>query len=382
VEVRSGLAERIHRVGPVPFSVFVDAALYDPVNGFFARGKGAGRGGADFLTSPEVGPLFGACVARVLDGWWRRLGEPDPFVVVEAGAGAGRLCREILRPDPVCAPALRYVMVERSEELRERQRDHLVVEPFEFALGPSAPGGEGEPVELVARVGPIVSALDKLPAVPFEGVVFANELLDNLPFDLVERTDEGWAEVRVGVDTAGRFHEVVLPASEELVAWMAGIEVPVGARLPAQREIETWIDAVAGVVRRGVLVCVDYAADAQKMATRGRGWLRTYREHGRGVDPLDAPGSQDVTADVLLEPMRRAARQAGLTLVAETTQSEWLAGLGIDALVEKGAAIWRAGAARGDVDAIAGRSRASEAAALTDPVGLGAHTVLVWTKAL
>lgn len=380
--MRSSLAERIHRAGPVPFSVFVDAALYDPATGFFARGRGAGRAGADFVTSPEVGPLFGACVARAFDAWWEAMGAPDPFVVVEAGAGTGRLCREVLRAEPECAPALRYVMVERSDELRDRQRDRLVVEPFEFALGPSAPVGEGEPAELVARTGPIVSALDELPAVPFEGVVLANELLDNLPFDLVERTEHGWAEVRVGVDEAGRFHEVVLPASEELEAWMTGIDVPTGTRLPAQRQVEEWIDAAASVLRRGVIVCIDYAADAATMAARGRGWLRTFREHGRGRDPLEAPGSQDLTADVLLEPARRAARQAGLVLAAETTQAEWLAGLGIDALVEEGAAIWRAGAARGDLEAIAGRSRATEAAALTDPGGLGGHTVLVCTKAL
>jgi SAM-dependent MidA family methyltransferase len=81
----------------------MEAALYEPDAGFFARGHGAGRARGDFVTSPEVGPLFGACVARALDRWWRDLGAPDPFVVLEAGAGPGRLCREVLRAEPECA---------------------------------------------------------------------------------------------------------------------------------------------------------------------------------------------------------------------------------------------------------------------------------------
>ena len=164
VESTSGLAERIHRAGPVPFSTFVEAALYDPEPGSSRRGRGAGRAGGDFVTSPEVGPLFGACVARALDRWWHALGGPDPFVVMEAGAGTGRLCREVLRAEPECAAALRYVLVERSAPLRDAQRELLTVEPFEHALGPSSPDLDGGMPEPVGGSGPIVSALEELPA--------------------------------------------------------------------------------------------------------------------------------------------------------------------------------------------------------------------------
>src|SRR5215211_6380558 len=99
------IAERIRREGPIPFDRFVDAALYDEEGGFFTRGGGAGRAGRDFVTSPEVGTLFGGLVARALDGWWRELGTPDPFVVVEAGAGRGRLAADVLRAGPACAAA-------------------------------------------------------------------------------------------------------------------------------------------------------------------------------------------------------------------------------------------------------------------------------------
>ena len=357
----------------------MEAALYDDDTGFFSTGHGAGRAGSDFVTSPTTGPLFGACVARWLDQWWDAHGRPDPFIVVEVGAGDGRLAREVLRAEPVCSPALHYVMVERSAALREAQREMLTVEPFEYALGPSSPGEEGENPTPVERSGPIVAALDELPALTFDGLVIANELLDNLPFDVVERGAEGWLEIRVGVDADDRFHEVLVPASETLEAWLAGIEAPVGARLPVQRAVEEWIDACAAMLRRGAVIALDYAADAPGLVARGRGWLRTYRSHDRGGDPLVAPGSQDITADLLLEPLRRAAGRAGFD-VTETTQAGWLSDLGIERLVEAGRAAWEAGAATGDLAALAGRSRFTEAQALTDPAGLGAHTVLTLTK--
>src|SRR5437764_626791 len=87
-QVAEIVAERARRLGPIPFDEVVDLALYHPEHGFYSTGGGAGRGG-DFLTSPEVGPLFGVVLARALDDWWRDMGEPDPYVVVEAGAGAG-----------------------------------------------------------------------------------------------------------------------------------------------------------------------------------------------------------------------------------------------------------------------------------------------------
>src|SRR3954447_13044889 len=115
-QVHERVAERIRREGPIPFDAFVDIALYGE-SGFFTRARGAGRAGRDFVTSPEVGPLFGALVARALDGWWLDAGSPDPFLVIEAGAGRGRLAADVLAAAPACAGALRYVLVERSPAL-------------------------------------------------------------------------------------------------------------------------------------------------------------------------------------------------------------------------------------------------------------------------
>jgi SAM-dependent MidA family methyltransferase len=153
-------AELIHREGPVTFDRFMEAALYGD-GGFFASGRGARR---DFVTSPETGSLFGACVARALDRYWRTLGEPDPFLVVEAGAGNGRLARDVWRTGPDCLPALRYVLVERAATLRAEQRTRLPLDPPDEALGPFVrPAREDEPVP-ARGAGPVFAPLDELPA--------------------------------------------------------------------------------------------------------------------------------------------------------------------------------------------------------------------------
>jgi len=375
------LADRIRRGGPITFAEFQDAALYDPEAGFFTTGGGAGRVGGDFVTSPEVGALFGTLVARYLDDAWDRLGEPDPFVVVEAGAGRGRLASDVLRALPACTPALRYVMVERSAVLRSEQRELLTVEPAEEALGPVLLGSDPqEDDEWVPGTGPIVASIDELPGIGFEGVVVANELLDNLPVRIVERTGDGWAEVRVGLD-GDRLVAMLVPADATLAAEAdvvaGGAKVTPGVRLPVPTVLADWLAAVAGVLRRGEVLLVDYAENGAGLAARGQGrWLRTYRHHERGGDPLDAPGSQDITCDVSLEYLRSIATRAGFVVADESTQAAWLTDLGVEALVEEGRAVWRERAHLGDLAAISGRSRVGEAAALLDPDGLGSHRVV------
>lgn len=379
------LARLIRREGPIPFDRFVDGALYDAEGGFFAQGRGAGRAGRDFVTSPEVGSLFGALVARAFDRHWEELGRPDPFVVVEAGAGSGRLARDVLRAQPVCAASLRYVLVERSPALRAEQRERLVVEPADEALGPHSPGDEEALPVPVPSSGPVVTALDDLPALTLDGVVFANELLDNLPFGIARWSGTRWEEIRVGLDDRGGFAEVPVPATEAdahaLAELTEGLPLGPGVTLPLPRGLEEWLGAAAASLRRGVVVLVDYVHPVAAVVGREpSSWLRTYREHHRGAPPLHAPGSQDVTADVVSEQLERAAHAAGLRVVADHSQAEWLVGLGIDELVEEGRRVWAERAHVGDLEAIAGRSRANEAAALTDPAGLGAHRVVVLTR--
>jgi SAM-dependent MidA family methyltransferase len=376
-KVATHLAQVIHREGPITFDRFMDAALYGE-DGFFASGHGAGRAGRDFVTSPEVGPLFGLCVARALDRLWHALDDPDPFLVVEAGAGNGRLAREVLRADPECLRALRYVLVERSPQLRAEQRTRLPLEPVDEALGPFVRRSDDDQPEPALLAGPVFASLEELPALSASGaVVLANELLDNLPFGIAQYDGNRWLEVRVARDDSG-FVEVLVPADTDTdldtdLDAAVGAAVAPGTRVPIPRGIDEWFRACESVLREGFVLVVDYATALAELSERP--WLRTYRSHARGTDPLDSPGEQDITADVVLEQLDAAAPFAHLRA---DRQADWLAALGIHDLVEDGRRAWEAGAATGGLDALAGRSRIAEAAALTDPAGLGGHRVVLF----
>ena len=306
-------------------------ALYHPMLGFYETGGSAGRTG-DFLTSPEVGPLFGAVLARALDAWWEELGQPAPFTVVEAGAGRGALAKAVLAAAPACGPALRYVAVERSAALRDQH-----------------PAG--------------VESAAALPEEPFTGVVLANELLDNLPFGLLERQAGGWAEVRVGADLA----EVLVPVG-------AGPEVdaPAGARIPVQGAARAWVEQARELVHRGRVVAIDYADTTPSLARRPwTDWVRTYRGHGRGTHPLADLGGQDITCEVAVDQLPPAT--------ANRSQAEFLRAFGVDELAAEARRAWQERAHIGDLQAVTARSRVHEAQALTDESGLGAFRVMEWS---
>jgi SAM-dependent MidA family methyltransferase len=334
------LAARIRTEGSISYSAFLDAALYDDDGGFYAAVGSAGRRG-DFITSPEVGPLFGAVLARALDSWWHELDEPAPYRVVEAGAGRGVLARSVLAAAPVCAAALEYVMVDRSARLRAEQ-------PAGGALRSAA-------------------TIDA-PA----SVVLANELLDNLAFDVAEWRDGGWLEVRVGLDDAGAFCDVLgepvddpsLPPGRD------------GARVPRQAAAQAWLRHVRAHVPHGRVVVIDYARSTAEMRDAAPGeWLRTYRGHQRGGSPLADVGAQDVTCDVAVDQLA-----AVWTPDVDRTQAEFLRAHGLDELVEEGRRVWSERAGVGDLAALKARSRVREADALTDPAGLGSFRVLEWVN--
>jgi SAM-dependent MidA family methyltransferase len=360
-ELEERVAGEIRRRGPVPFSEVMDLALYDPEHGFYASGGAAGRRG-DFITSPEVGPLFGAVVARAVDDWWRERGKPDPFVVIEAGAGAGTLAIAVLAANLACAPALRYVLVERSAALRARQADHLALEDPALAFAPDrAEDEDGELHPPEVATGPIVVSLDSMPRLHGSAIVIANELLDNLPVDILERRDGQWHEVRVGLD-GDELIESLVPAGGP------DIDMPDGARVPVQTAAVRW---VRDAREQGTVVAFDYADTTASMAARDPSeWLRTYRGHHRGDAPLRDLGTQDITCEVAVDQLPAPSHTSA--------QATWLRAHGIDELVEEGKRTWVERRHIGDLEALRARSRVNEAASLIDPNGLGGFAVMEW----
>lgn len=368
------LKRRIERRGPIPFDEVMDAALYDGDAGFYATGGRAGRTG-DFITSPEVGPLFGAVVARFLDECWREAGEPPVFVVVEAGAGPGTLARSVLNATPECGAALRYVLVERSSAQRAIQAARLPLEDPAVAFA-SVPDPDDDVPAVPPPPGPIVVSLAELPRLDGSCIVVANELLDNLPFSLAERTDAGWSEVRVGLGAEG-LAEVLVPldpAAASRLAKLAPLAQP-GDRVPLG---DAWADWLRDVLElagpSGRVVVFDYATSTADLAGRPPSeWLRTYRSHHRGGPLLSDLGTQDITCEVAVD-------QLGVGPASDSTQADWLRAHGIDELVANGKRVWKERGHLGDLEAVRARSRVTEAEALLDPAGLGAFRVLEWGR--
>jgi SAM-dependent MidA family methyltransferase len=359
LEVR--VADEIRRRGPVPFSEVMDLALYDPEDGFYASGGAAGRRG-DFITSSEVGPLFGAVVARSLDERWHEWGAPDPFVVIEVGAGVGTLALAVLAARPACAAALRYVLVERSAALRARQGDHLELEDPALAFAPDR--AEDDDSEIRApevATGPIIVSLDSMPRPHGRSVVVANELLDNLAVDLLERRDGRWFEVRVGLEGEALVESLVPGDGPDVGA-------SDGARVPVQKAARHWVREAREC---GAVLAFDYADTTASMASRDPAeWLRTYRGHHRGGVPLHDLGSQDITCEVAIDQLPAPTRVSA--------QADWMRAHGIDELVEEGRRIWEERKHVADLEAMRARSRVNEAAALLDPDGLGGFCVMEW----
>ena len=366
----SDILTEIDRHGSISFSRFQELALYG-AGGFYEQG-GPGRH-RDFITSPEVGPLFGRLLARWIDRVWDDLGQPNPFVVVEAAAGNGILAKAVLRSEPRCSSALRYIMVEQSGAKRAEQATHHSLTPSQLGFAGADEDADGEDIPSMAQ-GPLVFSLTDVPRGPLVGVVFANELLDNIVVDIVERTADGWNEVRVGRQ-GDQLIEVLVPASSAHSdrAHRLVPDAEIGQRIPIQNASYEWVRHALEQVERGQVLIIDYARATSAMAACDMGdWLRTYAGQERGTPPFLNPGSCDITCDVATDQL-----PAGF---AQRDQREWLADLGIDELVAEGKAMWEAAAAAPGLEAMEARSRIGEAEALTDPKGLGAFVAFTWTR--
>ncbi|MEE2768817.1 MAG: SAM-dependent methyltransferase [Actinomycetota bacterium] len=281
--------------------------------------------------------MFGAVLARWMDGIWEVLGQPDGFTVIEAGAGRGTLARAVIAAKPRCLETGTYLMVERSAVLRA---DH--------------PVGVG----LASSV--------HLPQEEIPGVLIANELLDNLGFGLLAADGTKWREVQVGFDS-GRLVEVL--AGERSPP--AAISPDAGVRIPVQEEASAWVQAALAVLNPGVMLAIDYTSTTAEMAVRPiNEWLRTYRSHERGVSPIDDPGGQDITVEVAVDQLPNPTRTSD--------QAAFLLAHGIEDLVSQGKQTWLERASIGDLEAVRARSRITEAEALCDPSGLGGFTSLEW----
>jgi SAM-dependent MidA family methyltransferase len=305
------LRDRIAREGPISFYAFMQAALYDPADGYYARGAAIGEGG-DFVTSPHVTPAFARVLARLFAFEARELEGPVDFV--EVGAGSGRFLEEFAETlrglDPGLHARVRLTAVEASEA----GRSALAARPIDPAPG-IAPSAEG------------------LEAGSVRGWIFSNELYDALPVCRVAGSAGGLQELRVAWKD-GRFVWEAAPAPPALRDHLAGLDIELS---PGQKG-EIAPDAaplhrrLCRALDRGSLVAFDYGHPARILYhpfARHEGTLAVHAGGRRGGNPLELPGDRDLTAHVNWDVLLAVGEQEGLRAERLVRQGQFLSEIGI-----------------------------------------------------
>src|SRR6058998_368799 len=293
-EVTASIRRAIEERGPIPFSEFMDLALYGP-GGFYDRPP-VGRTG-HFLTSPHVHPVFAELLLRAVLDLRERLGRPESLSIVEVGAGDGTLAADLLRlVDERGGPAVDYLAVERSA------------------------GARASLAELPVRV---IERLDD--AVHTDAtVVIANELLDNLPFRRIRGTSDGLVEIRIDAGRK-RFVEVDVPCDATIAELVAegGLSLAAGQEAIVPTGALRFVDELAATLRRGYALLIDYGSQGGSS-----GEVHGYRDHRVVADVLRDPGSTDITAGVDLEAIVRRSEARSLRTLGLTSQGDALRALG------------------------------------------------------
>lgn len=304
--------------GSLSFARYMELALYAPGFGYYSAGARKFGAEGDFVTAPEISPLFGRCVARQCRQVLELTGGGD---ILEIGAGTGALAADLLGElEHLGQLPERYLILELSGELRERQQALLR--------------------ERLPHLLPRVRWLERLPEPGFQGVVLGNEVLDAMPVHRFRWTRQGVYELRVaweGDDFGWRAE----PAEPRLADAVAALHAEVGEAWPDGFESEinlglaAWVRSLGERLARGVVLLVDYGYPRREYyhPQRAMGTLVCHYRHRAHADPLLLPGLQDITAFVDFTAVAEAAVAADLSVAGYTTQAHFLLGCGLGELL-------------------------------------------------
>lgn len=343
------LGKRIMTEGPLSFAEYMRAALYDPHYGYYRSGSERTGWRGDFVTSPEIDPAFGALWSRAFEGIWTDLGRPESFHVVELGPGEGGFARAFAdAAGGDFSGALKLHLVEIDPERRTRQETLLAGLAIDWS----------DSIEVVE---------------PFsDGIVFANEVLDNQPVHVLRNRAGGWQELHVGLAEA-RLVELWLECTDtELIEAALGSDSRAGVEIEVSPDAEDLALRCARLAARGGAVFVDYGLESSS-EDRARATLASYSSAGAGDRTIQDPGTVDLTAHVDWTAIGLACSQeADISVAGPVVQRDVLIGLGAreidEQLKEEHQSFLDAG--RG-AEAVRALSRRQALRALLDPGGLG-----------
>lgn len=307
------LRERAKVEGFMSFRTFMEAALYEPGLGYYSAGLAKFGADGDFVTAPELGSVFGRCLAAQATEVGAALGSWD---ILEIGAGSGRLAADVLEATGGAGPG-RYRILERSADLRSLQRETI----------------GSRRADLLARV----EWLDAPPREPWQGVILANEVIDALAVERFQLHDEIILQAGVTIDgdaLGWATREAPTPLTHAVQHVLAGRRDGLANGYTSEicPMLPAWLEAVTGTLARGAALFIDYGypRDAYYRAARDDGTLVChYRHHAHG-DPFFWPGLQDISAFVDFTALAEAADACGLDCAGYTSQAQFLIGCGLE----------------------------------------------------
>jgi SAM-dependent MidA family methyltransferase len=305
------LAAEIRSRGRITFAEYMETCLYHSQHGYYSTHADESR--RDYITSVDVTPIFGRLLAVQFQQTWDLMGRPRSFTLVEGGAGSGELAKQILTAASDSGAefysALHYVAIERSAARRAAQIQNL---QREVASGR-------------------FSSLVDLPARPFEGCVFSNELLDAFPVHRVVQEGGKLREIYVGLGGKGLCEETGPPSSNAITEYFDRQRITLRESQQAEVNLAAcnWIGEVASRLRRGFILTIDYGHQAKELydERHQQGTLLAYSNHRVSEDFYRAPGKQDVTAHVNFTALDLSAERSGLTPCGFTSQTNFFLAL-------------------------------------------------------
>jgi SAM-dependent MidA family methyltransferase len=322
-ELRRKIEAEILERGPIPFSRYMEMCLYDPQLGYYSRNAAQFGKAGDFYTSSDVHAVFGRLLARQFEEMWRILGSPERIVIRELGPGRGLFAQDVLdwseKKFPDFFRVLRYELVEQSAALRARLEETL---KRHIESGKAVSETSGAEARYSRRQ---VGATEVASIQRFHAIVFANEFFDAMPVEIVSD------EASLRIDTRnGRFVETWVPSSAEELEFLDrySIHPEPGERVEVSRQSLMQMSKDA-TIECGFVVVIDYGyTREEQLAGRHRGTVKAIRQHSVSANPYEAPGEQDITADVNFTALAAVAQQRGLCAQKLLTQSQFLMGIG------------------------------------------------------
>ena len=316
-ELSSLIRSKIDLSGPIPFSEYMEMALYQPGLGYYSAGLQKFGGGGDFVTAPQMGDVFARCLAKQIEQLAAEIGD---YEIIEAGAGSGALAADLLLSLQENHPPSRYRILERSAHLRQVQKETLQ--------------------EKVPQWMKRISWLDQPPTENWHGVFLANEVIDALTVERFCIEQDGIKQLRVSAQAEG-FNWQKEPWPEQTLgkiqSLLSGLENQPGAGFCSEinTNLPAWLQTVTASMQKGLAIFIDYGYTRRDYYRPQKfdGTLICHYQQRAFDDPFIWPGLVDISTSVDFTAVAEAAIDCGLEVCGYTTQAMFLLACGLDELL-------------------------------------------------